>query len=176
MHDALQVFLLFVYPNINTEDVTALYINFLTPVFSKPVFKTPFRDLLNYKKSNWLYFLDWRSFRSTQLNCLVDNTLSCLENIYLELVAQSYPMKNVFLKILQNWTTLLKRGPGTGVVLWNLRNLLFEICYFVKHLRTAASVHCQATVISISRKVCLYLTYCSFKTKEMLLIRNSKRN
>ena len=69
MHDALQVFLLFVYPTINTEDVTTLYINFLTPVFSKPVFKTPFRDLPNYKKSNWLYFLDWHSFRSTQLNC-----------------------------------------------------------------------------------------------------------
>ena len=39
MYNALQVFLLFVYATKNTGDVRTFYVNFLTPIFSKPVFK-----------------------------------------------------------------------------------------------------------------------------------------
>ena len=37
-----------------------------------------------------------------QLQYLVDKTLCCLENIYLEVVALSSSMKNLFLNIFQN--------------------------------------------------------------------------
>ena len=38
-----------------------------------------------------------------QLQCLVDKTLCCLENINLEVVALSSSMKKMFLSIFQNW-------------------------------------------------------------------------
>ena len=42
----------------------------MTPVFSKLVFKT-LVVILNYKKSNWFYFLCWHGLRSIkQLQCL----------------------------------------------------------------------------------------------------------
>ena len=40
---------LFVYTTRDTGDVMTSYVNSLTPIFSKPVFKT---DFINYKKSN----------------------------------------------------------------------------------------------------------------------------
>ena len=55
-----------------------------------------------------------------QLQGLVNKTLSCLENIYFEVVAQSFSKKKVFLKILQNledtcaWVFfLIKLLPGS---------------------------------------------------------------
>ena len=109
--------------------------------------------LANYKKSNWFYFLYWCSLRfPKQLQCLVYKTLRCLENIYLEVVAQSSSMKKVFLKILLNlerkcagvsWKppTLFKND-------WHRRRPVnfekFLRTYLVKHLRTAASVYSQA--------------------------------
>ena len=56
----------------------------------------------NKKKPNWLYFLyDVALDLPKQLQFLVGKTI-CLENVYLEVVAQSSSMKKLFLKILQN--------------------------------------------------------------------------
>ena len=60
--------------------------------------------VLNYKKSiHLIFYNDVALDLPKRLQCLVDKRLSCLENIYLEVVAQSSLMKKVFFKTLQNF-------------------------------------------------------------------------
>ena len=79
-----------------------LHINSLTPIFPKPVFKTPSVIYLTIKSQTDFIFCIDVALDLPQLQCLVNNRLSCLENIYLEVVAQSSSMKMLFLKILRN--------------------------------------------------------------------------
>ena len=50
-----------------------------------------------------MFYVDVDLDLPKQLQCLVDKTLCCLENINLEVVALSSSMKKMFLSIFQNW-------------------------------------------------------------------------
>ena len=71
------------------------------PIFSKSLLKTLFCDLTIKSQIDFIFYIDAVLDLAEQLQCLVDETLSCLENMYLEEVAQSTPMKKIFLKTLQ---------------------------------------------------------------------------
>ena len=112
-----------------------------------------------------------------QLQCLVDKTLGCLENINLEIVGQSSPMKKIFLKILQNLESIC-----AGVCF--LINCRLKASNFIKKVSQHKCYpvnfsKCITKLMSTWRKVSLYPIYCSFIwcnyiriiNKKMLLIR-----
>ena len=132
MYDTLQVFLLFLYTTRNKGNVTNLNINYLLPIFSKPVQNSrPWFYLTIYcHQIDFIFYIDVTLNLLKRLQCFVDKTRSYLDNIYLEVVAQSSSLKNfekfgkylcwslVFNKVAA-WEppALLKRDPDTGVVL-----------------------------------------------------------
>ena len=105
--------------------------------------------LRNYKKSNWLYFLCWRSLRFTSIIGVFSRQNNELfgENIFRsslpELFCEKGVLKN-FAKFGKHlcWKlpTLLKGTPAQ--VLSCELSEIFKTTYFVKHLKTSASVYC----------------------------------
>ena len=59
--------------------------------------------LRNFKSQiDFTFYVDVALDLPKQFQCLADQTKNCLENVYLKVVAQSSPMKKVFLKTLKN--------------------------------------------------------------------------
>ena len=116
MYDALQVFF-FLYMQQEIQEILRLSISILWGQFFLNLYSKLSPVILrNYKKSNWYYFTYWRSLRSHQtIAVFVDKTLSCLENIYLQVVVQSssvLPRVSFFNEVAE-WKppALLKRDP-----------------------------------------------------------------
>ena len=94
----------------------------------------------------------------------MEKTLSCLQNMYLEVAAQSSSTKKVFLKLFQNLEGTFARvsfskkfqvrdlqlyEKGTPAqVLPSKFSKTSKINYFVKHLGTAASVYRRISIFT----------------------------
>ena len=164
-----------------------IYINFLMSSFSKPVSKLV-RNFTNFKKSNWFYFLYWRSFRSAKTVVLFSrqNTELFGEYLFRRSHSELFHEKGV-LEIFtksgkhQCWSllfnkvagwkppTLLKKGPRQKCCPLN----------FARFSRTPISWNtCKrlllytARLISVWSKVCSYSICCLFISFDYIRIRN----
>ena len=166
----------------------------MTPVFSKLVFKT-LVVILNYKKSNWFYFLYWHGLRSIkQLQCLRwQNTELFGKYIF----RRSHPelfFENVatFGKHMC-WSLLFSKVAGwkpptlfkktlAHVLSCDFCKILRNTC-LVKHLQIAASVYCQRNFnmeknLLVPNLLLICFSYIRVKNKRNAfnLFANSRKN